>query len=81
MKFSQPIVLLNPTIKYFAYLWLQLKESLAVLTALNTYLRYLFITIYVIVWVLLVCMSYNKRLLKCLNIRILHAVCSYKCIN
>ena len=29
---------LNPTIKYFAHLWLQFKESLAVLIALNAYL-------------------------------------------
>ena len=36
----------NPTIKYFAYLWLQFKESLLLLTALHTYLRYLFVTRY-----------------------------------
>ena len=36
---------LNPTIKYFAYLWLHLKESLAVDT-FHAYLRYLFVTRY-----------------------------------
>ena len=54
----------NPTIKIFAYLWLQLKESLSVLIALNACLG----TYYV----LLVCLHgvYNKGLLKSLNIQL-----------
>ena len=44
---------LNPTIKYIAYLCLQLKESLAV----NAYLGYLFVTRYTCLYI------YEKPLL------------------
>ena len=66
VSFPKPsLYKLNSTIKYFAYLYLQLKESLVV-DSFHAYLRYLFVTRYnclcfisMFAWIIL------KRLLFC----------------
>ena len=71
VSFPKPstIITLDPTIKYFAYLWLQLKESLAVDNFSCTYLRYLFVIRYNCLCLLVCLHEFIKRAAFCGNIR------------